>query len=61
MIFVELILYSSHTNILLSTEFAAYIVLFVLTKMDKDKLPTIDCLATVIPLRFQAAVGQNFG
>ncbi len=35
--------------------------MFVLTKTDKGSEPTIDWLAKVIALRFQDAVGQNFG
>ncbi len=35
--------------------------MFVLTKTDEGFEPTIDWLAKVIPLRFQDAVGQNFG
>jgi hypothetical protein len=36
-------------------------VLFVLTKTDEDREPSIDLLAKVIPLCFQDADGQNFG
>ncbi len=35
--------------------------MFELTKTEEGKEPTIDWLAKVIALRFQDAVGQNFG